>query len=1694
MAGFSHPITAHAGRYLDSTSVRELQSPVRTLRANRVKVAPERDRIFMQIGSTFVSYRLSTFFTQDLKGGMTQLPYGNRGSLGAEMYLPFYGEVYPEAQGSGWVTYVSDGQDRLGGVFDWDDRGYIYLAYTMFGWGIVQDTGGMMPLVKQIPVNETQVESPSGVTIIKLGGSYYAIVGGLSSRAAVYDVTTPATPQLKRYFEMDWSAMGRASVGGQDVFVFADRLSGDLKIYTAAQIVNGGGPSAVVPSVVGSIYSFDTEGDTIYAVEKGPGATGNIIVAFPAAGSAASYTAVVYPAPTGFGPLGVSYGDGALGVVGQRINPATGQIDGYEGKYFKLIADVPQEVPMGQFLKQFYGGERDASGQQKFSVPGYSSLPSAMVPANSDGRDFFVYAAYGLGDVYEVKAGDSIDIRVNVGAGYGTPNDHSTTKGTGPYYGDPISFTTSASSGARQVEINFDNTESTTGIIPSHTTPNGVTYRYSGIVSGSGVLGNLSRTVRMRTVDGAAPADSQTAVQMKTPAVRVMLKSSGDLLSGDASLGAGRVVVGDLFVDASDGSVESHFTSWALDGGTAEHKLPSGEFEAGACSETNRQLVMTANYGAYDFNGGSPLRRNVSDYSRPLSLTYPVAPFAAGVAVQSNDATGITFAASNRIGSTLAGSTAATFEWALLDASGQPIAGSEQLRSNVGVSTADSYILTGTQIAAAKKVRLTVTVPEAAVTGIGCGAAQRISIAELSLDVPTPNFVKTGCTNAGGACSITDTASQAGWTYSWSFNGSLRSETGKTFTPTTADLANPGTYQVVAIAKSAAGVPSAPVTIDFTLATAVCSTAPGIYSITKNWVNSSCTTANCEIQFNPSFWGYAPQSCDIYEWNFGDNNTSSSQAPTHRYAQNGTFTATLTIRNSAGAGATATTTVQVGSVVTPTCTAPSTSAGLSYDCPGGACFSGSAIGFRAVNYPSSSFQECDRFSWDFGDGYSGDTRQNPSHVYGAPGTYPVRLTISNTAGSYTTPPVGVTVVTGSASCAAVSGSVFIRYTGKTSGCSQSSTSIAPCIANEDIEIEAYRWPSGTFQECDKFQWSFGDGATRETEEPKVIHRYNPTTTLEFQIGVRVTNSSGTSVDGFSIPIKFGGTAAKAPTKVSFTTSVTTPLVGVPITFKGVDESVGTDPVTSWQWTFGEGDTRSGQEVTYTFSTAGKWTVELKASNSGGAAPPVSIELNVVPANSFAFMLPVVVHQPGYESLWRTDLQIYNGNAGNGPVELEFELTSLGIKKNMTLSVSTLIYEDFMTFFTSANASGAVIVRGVAPETPRIWTRTYNVSASGVGTFGQLIPAVQLDLNQNVSAGPSTYFLGGLQLTPRFRTNIGLLNLSAQPVEVLLTAKDDHFGATIGEQLTVSLPSMQLITNSDPQIAAWMAGLPKDAPFSLFIGGANDGALVTYASIIDNVSGDPIYVSGISSQTVSDEAWRSQVVPGVGHFNAWRSDVTILNPDEERVLQFDLTFYDQSGNKVTEAKDQILPPRTLLKIDDIVTSPKMAPPVSGNVFGMLRVEVDSPIIDRFPIVVNRTYSDGGPLGTFGQGIPSFAASRANVSPAYPAIVPAVRSDQLYYTNLGLVNVGTTPARVLVTLLDKDSGQPIGFWERTKDGEPHPLAPNESFNAFDVIRAMHSTADRGSLKVEVTSGGSVWAFASVIDRKTFDPEYVPAVPMN
>jgi len=145
--GYPATISTFTGRFLDSQATTDLQYRFRTGRAFLAVPAPSRNRMYMIIGSSLAAFSLDTFFTRVAAGHLSnanEVPIDTNATMHpapVDEFLAFDSFFYAENEPNGWSFSMVDGQDRLYDL-DYDDTGSVYLAYSVYGWGIVQDDGG----------------------------------------------------------------------------------------------------------------------------------------------------------------------------------------------------------------------------------------------------------------------------------------------------------------------------------------------------------------------------------------------------------------------------------------------------------------------------------------------------------------------------------------------------------------------------------------------------------------------------------------------------------------------------------------------------------------------------------------------------------------------------------------------------------------------------------------------------------------------------------------------------------------------------------------------------------------------------------------------------------------------------------------------------------------------------------------------------------------------------------------------------------------------------------------------------------------------------------------------------------------------------------------------------------------------------------------------------------------------------------------------------------------------------------------------------------------------------------------------------------------------------------------------------------------------------------------------------------------
>ncbi|MCZ8072838.1 MAG: collagenase, partial [Paucibacter sp.] len=129
-----------------------------------------------------------------------------------------------------------------------------------------------------------------------------------------------------------------------------------------------------------------------------------------------------------------------------------------------------------------------------------------------------------------------------------------------------------------------------------------------------------------------------------------------------------------------------------------------------------------------------------------------------------------------------------------------------------------------------------------------------------------------------------------------------------------------------------------------------------------------------------------------WAWSFGDGSSSTVKNPSKTYAQAGTYTVTLTVKDNKGAASnppkTQQVTVRVASNQAPVANFSCIATGLTLNC---------------TDSSSDADGSVVSWAWTFGDG-SSSTARNPSKTFAAAGTYTVTLTVKDNAGASSNPP------------------------------------------------------------------------------------------------------------------------------------------------------------------------------------------------------------------------------------------------------------------------------------------------------------------------------------------------------------------------------------------------------------------------------------------------------------------------------------------------------------------------------------------------------------------------------------------------------------------------------------------------------------------------------------------------------------------
>ncbi|RYD56894.1 MAG: PKD domain-containing protein [Sphingobacteriales bacterium] len=348
------------------------------------------------------------------------------------------------------------------------------------------------------------------------------------------------------------------------------------------------------------------------------------------------------------------------------------------------------------------------------------------------------------------------------------------------------------------------------------------------------------------------------------------------------------------------------------------------------------------------------------------------------------------------------------------------------------------------------------------------------------------------------------------------------------------------------------------------------------------------TSFNCASRKTVTF-ADSSRGANTYFWKFGDGSTATTSGTvTHTYTTYGTYTAKLTVTNTAtGCTHTSTSNLDIYGI------APQFAVNDSTACHGSILTFGAAV---SNNYNS--------YTWRFGDGasQSGASVDTAYYAYPDNGTYSVKLIVADKNGCKDS----------------VTKTAYVKVTGPVANFS--ATPVGGCVPLNASFTDASTANGGAIAAR---AWDFGNGSNTATNNTSLSKQY--TTAGTFTVKLNLTDINGCT-DSL---IRTDYISVTKPT-AAFTTPDTNVCGSQNVTF--ANASLGSS--LSYKWSFGDGASSTSAMPSHAYNSAGQYPVKLVITDANGckdsiiknALVKVSIPKPIFTmSDSFATCPPLIVN-------------------------------------------------------------------------------------------------------------------------------------------------------------------------------------------------------------------------------------------------------------------------------------------------------------------------------------------------------------------------------------------------------------------------------------------------------------------------------------
>jgi PKD repeat protein len=332
-----------------------------------------------------------------------------------------------------------------------------------------------------------------------------------------------------------------------------------------------------------------------------------------------------------------------------------------------------------------------------------------------------------------------------------------------------------------------------------------------------------------------------------------------------------------------------------------------------------------------------------------------------------------------------------------------------------------------------------------------------------------------------------------------------------------------------------------------------------------------------------TFTDLSKNTPDSWNWSFGDDSleNTTAQNPTHAYNNPGNYSVSLNATNADGSDT---------KIVTEFITVSAAPLEPLIPEPLIPTFTGTPTSGPApltVQFNDTSTGLHDQWEWDFGDGNT-SSEEKPLYIYNEPGSYSIILNVSQAGGdsvSYTQEDY-ITVVTPLIPVPLNATPLISNFTG------------IPASGPAPLAVHFNDTSTG---QHDQWEWDFGDGNTSSEENPLYIY-YEPGS---YSITLNVSQTGGESVSSTQDDYITVSAVSSIPPVAEFSGDLTSGVAPLTVTFSDLS----TNTPTSWNWSFGDGNSSTIQNISYTYSSAGIYTVSLNSTNDEGSN--ITIKTNYI---------------------------------------------------------------------------------------------------------------------------------------------------------------------------------------------------------------------------------------------------------------------------------------------------------------------------------------------------------------------------------------------------------------------------------------------------------------------------------------------------